>query len=124
MIHIQNVQSDKFQFWKGLYIIALSALRSPLRIKHPLTKRERGLDFDLILSTITKSVLYMINSADPDESPFFAASRLGLRFFVNDPCINALATSPRNCDAEFQTRYAPESTVLTGTRCSYIQVLT
>ena len=40
----------------------------------------------------------MANSADPDEMPRFAASHLGLRYFVNAPFwdffINALTTSP------------------------------
>ena len=33
------------------------------------------------ISSVTKNVLNMANSADPDESPHFAVSHLGLRIY-------------------------------------------
>ena len=37
----------------------------------------------------------MANSADPDETPHFAASHLGLRFFVNAPYLDLFMKSPQ-----------------------------
>ena len=34
----------------------------------------------VILSTVTKNVRNMANSADPDETPCYAASHMGLRY--------------------------------------------
>ena len=42
------------------------------------SRGERG--HDPVLSTVTKSVLNTTNSIYPDETPRFAASRLGLRY--------------------------------------------
>ena len=35
---------------------------------------------DLVLPSVTKNVLNMANSADPDETSLFVASHLGLRY--------------------------------------------
>ena len=58
-------------------MIALSALRPPLRVLAPINEvKEVPIHiYDLVLSTVN-----MANSAYPDETPRFAASHLGLRY--------------------------------------------
>ena len=65
----------------------------------------------MLFSTITKNVVNIANSSDPDETPRFLASHLGLRYLLKLPfwnfCINALTTSPQLRTIEFQASYAP-----------------
>ena len=55
---------------------------------------------------ITKNSLNMVNSADPDETPHFAASHLGLRCLKILPfyiiCINPLTSSQQLCTLNFR----------------------
>ena len=44
----------------------------------------------LILSSLIKNVLNMANIADPDETPRFAASHLGLRYLQMLPFWNSM----------------------------------
>ena len=51
----------------------------PITTYRFLSQNERGPDhIKLLYSTITKSVFILANSADPDETPRFLASHLGL----------------------------------------------
>ena len=59
-------------------MVALSASRPPLR--GLISTHKRSQRNDLILSTVTKNVLNIANSADPDEMLRYAASHLGLRY--------------------------------------------
>ena len=62
-------------------MMALSALRPPLRVLAPINEvKEVLIHVDLVLSSVTKNVLNMVNSADPDETPLFVASHQGLRY--------------------------------------------
>ena len=62
--------------------MTLAALRNPLRVLASI-KEVFKRDPDSKLSTVTKNVLNMANSVDPDETPRFAASHLGFTLFVN-----------------------------------------
>ena len=59
MHRASNVSNSNF--YQGLYMMASSALRSPFLGSTTINEVKE----DLILSTVTKNVLNMANSADP-----------------------------------------------------------
>ena len=72
MIRTQNVCGKaNFNFGRGYNGNIYS--KSPLKCLAPC-------DDDLIFTTVTKNLLNMENSADPDEKLNYAASHLGLRY--------------------------------------------
>ena len=66
----------------GRHYDPLSVARPPLRVLAPISKVKEILIHKrfIIVHRYTKNVLNMANSADPDETPHFAASHLGLTY--------------------------------------------
>ena len=84
MIRIQNVSRKAIltcliPILVGAIMMEIICSKTPLRVLAPIIEVKV---YDLVLSSVTKNVVNMANSADPDETPHFSS---GSTPFVNAP---------------------------------------